>query len=293
MASSLSVLSWNIGYAGLGAESDFFKDGGKGVLPPSRRVVLKNLDGIKALISAQDVDVFLLQEVSDNSPLSWWVPVRSEIESTLDGRRVRFDPDTFSRFLPGPLRIRHGLLTAVGAAAEIDFAPLPPKEGWSIGPVRRAFGYQTARFFDDPRWVLINLHLSAFDDGDIRDRQLARVLEVAQRHYQAGAHVVVGGDWNLILTQPGWPHTTDLEHLFWIRHFPIERLAEGWRIAADEKIPTVRTNQKPYVRGENFTSTIDGFLVSPNVQIEAVQTIDTGFEHTDHMPVIGRFVAVA
>ncbi|MCB9992378.1 MAG: endonuclease/exonuclease/phosphatase family protein [Hyphomicrobiaceae bacterium] len=291
MPKSLSVLSWNVGYAGLGRESDFFKDGGRGVLPPSRRVVRKNLAGIKALIAANPVDALFLQEVSDNSPLSWWVPVRRDLEALLGDRQNRFDPDTFSILLPWPLQIRHGLMMSLLDNVPVRFDPLPPEEGWRIGPVRRRFGYQTAVLEGDPRWVLINLHLSAFDDGQIRDRQLAQVLDVAHAHFEAGAHVVVGGDWNLIFAQPGWPHQTDLEHLFWIRHFDFARLPDGWRMAADEKVPTVRTNQKPYVKGENFTSTIDGFLVSPNVRVDAVGTIDTEFEHTDHMPVIGRFSA--
>jgi hypothetical protein len=36
---------------------------------------------------------------------------------------------------------------------------------------------------------------------------------------------------------------------------------------------------------------IDGFYVSPNVEIVSVQTTDTGFQNTDHMPVLAAFRA--
>ncbi len=35
----------------------------------------------------------------------------------------------------------------------------------------------------------------------------------------------------------------------------------------------------------NYTSVIDGFLVSPNVEIASVKTLDLGFAHSDHNPV--------
>ena len=31
---------------------------------------------------------------------------------------------------------------------------------------------------------------------------------------------------------------------------------------------------------------IDGFLISPNVTVESVQTVDEGFENSDHNPVL-------
>ena len=40
----VSILSWNVGYAGLGEESDFFMDGGKQTRAPSKAIVEKNMD---------------------------------------------------------------------------------------------------------------------------------------------------------------------------------------------------------------------------------------------------------
>jgi hypothetical protein len=39
------------------------------------------------------------------------------------------------------------------------------------------------------------------------------------------------------------------------------------------------------VPGENYVTTIDGYIVSPNVEVLEVNGYDLGFEYTDHQPV--------
>ena len=36
----------------------------------------------------------------------------------------------------------------------------------------------------------------------------------------------------------------------------------------------------------NYTTIIDGFIVSPNITVEEVRGLDLGFAITDHQPVI-------
>ena len=47
----VSIMSWNIGFAGLGKDEDFFMDGGKKSLPDSKEVVDSYFSGIKEVIS--------------------------------------------------------------------------------------------------------------------------------------------------------------------------------------------------------------------------------------------------
>ncbi|MFB6364179.1 hypothetical protein ACFCP7_08960 [Paenibacillus elgii] len=54
--------------------------------------------------------------------------------------------------------------------------------------------------------------------------------------------------------------------------------------------PSVRTLDTAYRPWINFLAVIDGFLVSPNVEIVDVTGHDLNFEHSDHNPVTGRFV---
>jgi hypothetical protein len=117
-------------------------------------------------------------------------------------------------------------------------------------------------------------------------------LAWAEGEYAAGRRVVIGGDWNFQLMETDFPHTTEERFLFWLFPFPQDALPEGWRIAADAGVPSVRTNHKPYVAGENYVTTIDGFIVSPNVAVESVEGFDLGFQHTDHQPVRIRVRAI-
>ena len=58
---------------------------------------------------------------------------------------------------------------------------------------------------------MFNVHLPAFDDGSLRRRQLVEILGLLQAEYDAGGHVVAGGDWNLRLADTAFPYTTRAE----------------------------------------------------------------------------------
>lgn len=173
--------------------------------------------------------------------------------------------------------------------------PLSLEPGYIAGIVRKIYAVQLVRMTIEgtsKQWVLLNVHLSAFDEGaEIRKRQFIEVINIALNEYEQGNHVVLGGDWNMLLANSEFPHTTDEKLLFWVFDIPHEAIPDGWRLVADETTPSVRTDHKPYVAGENYTAIIDGFLVSPNVAVESVETIDLGFTFTDHQPVQAEFRA--
>jgi hypothetical protein len=57
----------------------------------------------------------------------------------------------------------------------------------------------------------------------------------------------------------------------------------------DEEVASNRCVDRPYNPATTVVQTIDGFLVSPNVEIVAVQGTDLGFENSDHNPVTAVF----
>ena len=68
---SLSILSWNIGYAGLGAESDFFMDGGESTAAADEATVARYLAGIKDTVAKSGASLVMLQEVDRDSTRSY------------------------------------------------------------------------------------------------------------------------------------------------------------------------------------------------------------------------------
>jgi endonuclease/exonuclease/phosphatase family metal-dependent hydrolase len=134
-------------------------------------------------------------------------------------------------------------------------------------------------------WVIFNVHLSAFDDGALRRQQLADVWRWLRDEFERGRHVVAAGDWNFRLATTAFPYSTDDRNTFWVRDLPGELTPAGWHWAVDPAAPTNRTVEQPYRPGVNYTSVIDGFVVSPNVEVAEVRTLDLGFENSDHNPV--------
>lgn len=283
----LDILIWNVGYGGLGAGSDFVADGGEHMFPPSRRAVRDNVAGIESfLISQADADVVLIQENARAGPVNYWIDVRSRVEYALRDRDNTFFADFKTRLLPWPLRLVHGQgIYSNYAVASADIVALPAEDAGFLG-VRRRYASPLVRLAGDENWTIASVHLAAFDeDASVRTRQLRELMAWAQSEYESGRRVVIGGDWNFQIAETDFPHTTDERFLFWLFPFPQDALPEGWRIAADGEIPSVRTNHKPYVAGENYVTTIDGFIVSPNVEVVDVHGFDLGFQHTDHQPV--------
>jgi endonuclease/exonuclease/phosphatase family metal-dependent hydrolase len=293
---TLEIFDWNLGYGGLGAGSDFFADGGAHTFPPSRRAVRDNVAGIERMLSQQQgADVVLLQELAHGGPVNYWVNLKARVDRALGGRERIFFADFQTRLMPWPLRMEHGQgIYARRRIDGVDAVALPAEDAGVFG-VRRRYASVVARLPMEGGggWTIASVHLAAFDeDALVRTRQLHNLLAWAEREYQSGRHVVLGGDWNFQIAETDFPHTTEERFLFWLFPFPQDALPQGWRIAADSAIPSVRTNHKPYVAGENYVTTIDGFIVSPNVSIESVNGFDLGFEHSDHQPVRVRVRAI-
>lgn len=57
-----------------------------------------------------------------------------------------------------------------------------------------------------------------------------------------------------------------------------------------ERSPSVRDNDIPYTPGTSFVATVDGFIVSDNVEVIALDNADLEFLYSDHNPVVLEFV---
>lgn len=283
----LTILSWNLGYAGLGAEADFFMDGGRQYRPASGKLVDKNLDGIIGFLSNTPADLLVLQEVAKTSWITRQRDVLGSLQKALPHLQWTYSDDLKTAWVSWPLRIRIGNATASKVAViQAETRALPLEKNFVAGIFRKHYRMHIVRLFPD--WVVVNVHLSAFDslEDDVRSQQLQAVLDFATAEYAAGNRVVVGGDWNFTLVESSFPHQTAEEFLFWIRDLPDWARLDGWRWIADPLVPSVRTMQQAYVEGINHTLVIDGFLVSPNVEVVRFGTVDMGFAYSDHQPTL-------
>ena len=294
---TFTVYSWNIGYAGLGKESDFFMDGGKMVDPPSQEVVEKNLAGIQAFIAGQAADAWLLQEVDVNSD-------RTENMDQYAALANDFGASAFAYnykcpFVPIPLpplgRIEGGITTLTDAnISTAERISLPCPFSWPIraAQIKRCLLITRLPLADtDKELVLVNLHLEAYDDGEGKIAQTKLLLQVLQEEYAKGNYVIAGGDFN-----QSFPGVLDV--------FPIQdeskwtpgilehsALPEGWRFAYDTSAATCRLLDQPYSEAcQKYV--IDGFILSPNVELVSVETVNLDFQFSDHNPVKLQFTLI-
>jgi endonuclease/exonuclease/phosphatase family metal-dependent hydrolase len=283
----LALLSWNIGYAGLGRESDFIVDGGRHLRPKSRSLVERNLGAIVALLRGAEPDVVLLQELARPGYMTHGVDVLARLQEALDGYQMAFAETICVTGLPlvGNLEVGQGTFARPGISAATRHALTSPAV--ALGVRLQNFHAVAARLRSEsgPDWVVFNIHMPAFDGGELRRQQLVEVLRLLEAEYEKGSYVVAGGDWNLRLATTAFDHTTKERHKSWVRDLPSEVTPPGWSWAVDPSVPTNRTLEQPYRPGVNYTSVIDGFLVSPNAEILDVETLDLGFASSDHNPV--------
>ena len=94
---ALSLLVWNLGYGGLGAESDFVADGGAHMFPPSRAAVKANVAFIAEQLAGESADVIVFQEIAHDGPVNYWVNLKGAIDRTLAGRDSAFFADFQTR----------------------------------------------------------------------------------------------------------------------------------------------------------------------------------------------------
>ncbi|MCF6220888.1 MAG: hypothetical protein L3J65_07230 [Robiginitomaculum sp.] len=290
---TISVLNWNIGYAGLGKESDFVMDGGENLLPPSIEIVEKNLAGIQKVLRDNKSDLYLIQEISEPDMLNLGVDVLGGVQQALSGTDWFFSYDFRTQFIPRSSSLKHGLASFAWIKTQpVTLIRLPNEPTRLQGLIQRQYHIQAREFTDanSNPWVVMNIHLSAFDEGgNVRVRQYEKLLEIAGKYYADGKRVVIGGDWNMQLTPTDFPHTTKEKDLFWLKILPTESLPADWQIVVDPSVATVRTNERPFIKGENYTTIIDGYLVSPNVEVVSIKGLDTNFEFTDHQPTLAKF----
>lgn len=293
---SVTVLSWNIGYAGLGSNADFFMDGGENVKSSDRERVESNLQDIRELLYGESApDLILLQEVDVNSSRTYGIDQSACLTAGNAAHALNYS----CPFVPFPLppigKVNSGVFTTTDYAIDrAERISLPCPFSWPVSTanLKRCLlvSYLPIEG-SDRQLVLVNLHLEAYDDGEGKIAQTRQLNEFIQSEYEKGNYVIAGGDFNQIF--PGslevYPNTHP--ELWEPGVLTEDMLPEGWSYAYDLSVPSCRLLNQPYDPADTDNTqhyVIDGFILSPNVTLESVETLDQGFIASDHNPVLLR-----
>lgn len=293
---TLSFLTWNIGYCGLGKESDFFYDGGKTVVSP-RQWVDKNLEGAKKILAgAGKADFMLLQEVDINSKRSYYQNQTEAIAQTLPDYNTAIAVNYDVKFVPkpftSPMGKAHGGLLSLSPylSTENTRHQYPSSFPWptQLFFLDRCFLAQKYPLANGKQLVVINTHNSAYDNtGKLKKAEMDYLKNYLSNEYAKGNYVVVGGDWNqcppnfngnAFIKQGMEPYDPS--------NIAPDFMPEGWLWAYDPAVATNRSNLTAFNQKTTSTTLIDFFLISPNIELIKVQCIDLQFEYSDHQPVL-------
>jgi endonuclease/exonuclease/phosphatase family metal-dependent hydrolase len=290
-----TVLSWNLGYCALGEESDFFMDGGKEVRPDSVNLVTKNRIGAEQLIAQTGADFTLLQEVDSDSGRSYGVDEVSLFRASWPNWDSAYALNYSCDFVPYPLppigKVHSGLLSFSSFdVREARRISLPCPFSWPMraANLKRCLLVERIPIEGSEReLVLVNLHLEAYDDGEGKKAQTEQLLRLLNEEYAKGNYVVAGGDWNQAF--PGTLDAYPIHVKTWVPGVLDPADVGDWSFAFDASVPTCRLLNQPYDPADTENTqyyVIDGFLVSPNLEVSAVETVDQGFAFSDHNPVV-------
>ncbi len=305
---NVRVLSWNVGYGALGDNADFFMDGGTMVTTADEARVLDNVGAMIDAIAQLDPDIVLLQETDRSSSRSHRID-ETELFAASRGDTVHTFANNFkAAFVPYPLppigKVDSGLLTlSAYPIREATRVSLPCPFSWPVRTVnlKRCLSVSRIPVEDSgSELVLVNLHLEAYDDGAGKAAQLRMLNEVLTREVEAGNYVVAGGDFNHTRADviERWP----LQEGVWAPGvISDDELSDGLLMLMDAAVPTCRSLDRPYEginegEGHDYVGdgfqyyVIDGFIVSSNVEVRTLRTVDLSFAATDHNPVLLELV---
>jgi len=259
---TFSLLSWNVEFGGYD------------------QAVEQNWPVILALLEGTPADLVLLQEIDRGSKRVSGQDQVQQVVDSLANPCWTYALNYRSPWVPVPLanpvgRVESGLLTLSAFCPERAWRFRLPD--WNTWPVKMfqydrclsvweiSVGSQGKKLF------VGNLQLSPFFHTSLLDDQLVAMKELMMNWYAEGNYVVLGGDWQVRL--PG---------VFFgdgsVQKIPNAWTPFGWKWAYDPS--------SPGENGGESSTTTDGFLLSPNVELLEAKWLTPPSTPSQHSPLL-------
>ena len=296
----ISLLTYNIGFGAYSADYSFFMDGGEHSRALSKEAVLDNINGVMDVIANENCDLILLQEVDTDGTRSYHVNQKNLISE----KYPRFD-QVFAENYDSPYFLypihepiganKSGILTLSRFNINSSIRRSLPVEN-SLSKyfdLDRAYSVSFIKTDNGKKLVIYNVHLSAYtSDGTIADDQLKMLSEDMQAQYEKGNYIIVAGDFNKDLLGDSSKYFKRSEGDYnWAAALNNNLLPQGIKSYSGTNAPSCRNAEAPFKGdGTDFVLSVDGALVSENIEVISCETVDTSFAYSDHNPVKLKFV---
>lgn len=288
---SIKIMTWNIGYAGLGENMTFFMDGGKDIRDTRERTE-ENLHHIIETIKGENPDIVLLQEVDINSKRTYHINQAQILQEEFPQYHIYFAANLKSWFIPIPIKEPIGkthsgvaIMTRFPADSAIRHQ-YPSKFPWPVSMFNLKRCLLAAHFTlaNGEELIVGNTHCSAFDDGSMRIVETGYLYQFFNS--KKGGSYIVGGDWNQY--PKGYkPSENELrDKNFMVQQLPSDSLETIGSFSYDIDSYTARYNDKPYDKKHSTKTLIDYFFHSDNILVKSLNTLNLEFKNSDHNPVV-------
>lgn len=305
-----SITTYNIGFGAYGPDYSFFMDTGtlksdnskitgvhgRGL---SEENVKMHIDSSIEEVKTIDSDFVLLQEIDTDSTRSYHMDQQQMYLDSFTGFDSTFGINYHSAYMALPIfdmtgKSNAGLLSLskykISSSSRQSYS-IPDGFPDKYMDLDRCFVVNKIKVTDTKDLYIINSHMSAYDDGEARATQLRELNNYMLSLYDDGNYVICGGDFNQDFCESSEQFESTENIPSWLKTFQKDDLNEAFStIVASNKdtVPTARNACRPYVKGENYTCIIDGFIVSDNITATS-KNIDTDFKDSDHNPVVLKF----
>ena len=292
--STFTFISWNIGFCGLGAEMDFFYDGGK-MVRPSPDMVKKYTSGVLDFLKSNDsIDFFFLQEVDKNSARTGKQDETKLIAEEMPNHCSSYGSNYKVQFVPVPFINPLGKVE-MGQMILSKYAPENAQRysyfsayAWPkrLFMLDRCFIVSRFNLSNGKQLVLLNTHNSAYDqNGKLRQIEMPLIRDFMLAEFEKGNFVVAGGDWNQ--NPPVFDKNDVISNYKEVDGIKMNShiFPENWEIAYDKVNPTNREIDAPLTPGKTEVTTIDFYILSPNIKLEEIKVLSQNFQNSDHEPV--------
>ena len=284
------VSSANVGFGAYSDDYSFFMDGGKESRARSGQAVDENMRGEVSLVKDLSPDFALFQEVDIDGTRSWHIAEDAYLSDVMENSEFNevFAQNYDSPYLFYPLTNPHGanqsgivtlsrhpISSAVRRSQPIETSVM------KLVDLDRCYSVSRVPMENGRELVLYNLHLSAYtSDGTIATEQLEMLCADMLAEYENGNYCVAGG-----------------ENDTWAQPIPEGTIPDGLSLVVpfdvDHPVATCRTANEPYNEETTFRVTVDGFLVSDNVEAVSADVVDAGYRYSDHNPIYMDFILKA
>ena len=310
LGQTYTAVTYNIGFGAYDPDFSFFMETGimadgtetQGTMgtASSKEAVLASTNGVVMTLRSLNPDFCLLQEVDVDSTRSYHVDQCASIMAAFPKSQAVYASNFHSGFIAYPLTDMHGsvqsgLLTLsdvrISSATRRSY-PIDESFPWKFFDLDRCFSVTRLATADGHELVLVNSHMSAYDEGGVyRAKQLDLLFGFLSDERAKGNYVIAGGDWNHALADSLELYESAALPPDWVSTMDDDLIPEGFSVVRAEnleEVATCRGSDMPYEPGVSYEVTVDGFIVSDNVYATA-ENIDTGFVYSDHNPVLLTF----